>query len=159
MRQRAFPVTVALVPLLLLAGCGEGAVRAVPFDRSDEAACQDVAELWPTTVGPHEPRVTAVESPGVAAWGQDPPIVARCGKQPPTPTTDPCLDINGIDWVATELDDGWMFTTYGRDPALEILVPDREESPAMLLPAFEAAASVVPQDLGACSAPGDLPGS
>ena len=139
---------------LLVAACGDGAVRATPFEASDSPVCRSVADHWPTTVGSHEPRVTAVQTRGVAAWG-DPPIVARCGKQPPGPTTDQCLDVNGVDWILTELDDGAMFTTYGRDPALEVLVPDAYETSPLLLPAFGAAAEQIPQTLGRCSAVGD----
>lgn len=142
----------ALVTALLLVGCGEPAVKAVPFGESDSIACQAVAEHWPATVGPYEPRVTAVQSAGVAAWG-DPPIVARCGKQPLGPTTDPCIDVSGVDWVATELDDGGtMFTTYGRTPAIEVLVPAAYDAHPMLLPPFGEAAAQIPQTLGACSA-------
>jgi hypothetical protein len=152
-RAAATAGSAALAALLTVA-CGDGAVRAVPFEASDSALCQSVADHWPTTVGPHEPRVTAVQTRGVAAWG-DPPIVARCGKAPPPPTTDPCLDVNGVDWVLTELDDGAMFTTYGRDPAIEVLVPDVYQTSPLLLPAFGPAAEQVPQTLGRCTAVGD----
>ena len=148
--RRALPAATAALTLALV-GCGDDAVRAVPFDAADSEPCQQVARLWPATIGPYEARVTAVQSEGVAAWG-DPPIVARCGKAPPGPTTDPCIDVNGVDWVATPLDDGGtMFTTFGRDPALEVLVPAAYDSHPLLLPPFGAAAEAVPQTLGECS--------
>ena len=151
-RPRALTTALLLTVPLLVAGCGEQPVRAVPFGESDSIACQAVAAYWPQTVGPYEPRVTAVQSGGVAAWG-DPPIVARCGKQPPGPTTDPCVDVNGVDWVATTLDDGGtMFTTYGRSPALEVLVPAEYDAPSLLLPPFGPAAEQVQQTLGECTA-------
>ncbi|SOC55180.1 DUF3515 family protein [Ornithinimicrobium cerasi] len=127
-------------------------MRAVPFGESDSPACERVADSWPARVGNLEPRVTAVQSRGVAAWG-DPPIVARCGKAPLGPTEDPCIDINGVDWVATVLDDGGtMFTTYGRTPAVEVLVPADYETAPLWLPAFTDAASAIDQTLGRCSA-------
>lgn len=79
--------------------------------------------------------------------------MARCGKAPPGPTTDPCIDVNGIDWVATTLDDGGtMFTTYGREPAVEVLVPAVYEAPPLLLPPFGDAVATIPQTLGECTA-------
>lgn len=145
--SRLLPAALAC---LLLAACGDTPVRAVPFEQADSPACREVAAHWPQTVGDLTPRVTAVQSDAVAAWG-DPPIVARCGKQPPGPTTDQCIDVNGIDWVATELDDGTMFTTYGRSPAVEVLVPDAYDTAPLWLPAFTEAAGQVEQTLGHCS--------
>ncbi|MGD8148398.1 DUF3515 family protein [Ornithinimicrobium sp. Y1694] len=139
---------------IFLSACGESAVRATPFGESDSPACQAVAERWPATVGRLQPRVTAVESSGVAAWG-DPPIVARCGKQPPAPTTEQCIDINGVDWVATPLDDGGtMFTTYGRTPAIEVLVPANYDSHPLWLPPFGPAAEQLDQDRRCIASPG-----
>ena len=136
---------------LLLTGCGPGAVRAVPFGEADSPVCRQVAERWPDTVGRLGARVTAVQSPGVAAWG-DPPIVARCGKAPLGPTTDQCIDVDGVDWVATTLDDGGtMFTTFGRSPAVEVLVPADYDSPPLWLPPFRDAVEQIPQTLGECT--------
>ena len=141
---------LALLVVLSLSGCGPDPVRATPFGATDSPACQLVADHWPSVVGGLEPRVTAVQSRGVAAWG-DPPVVARCGKQPPGPTEDPCIDVSGVDWVATELEDGTMFTTYGRDPAVEVLVPSAYDTAPLWLPAFADAVSQVEQTLGECT--------
>lgn len=129
---------------LALAGCSS-AVRVTPFEGSATPQCQAVARAWPLTVGGQEPRVTAVQDVTVAAWG-DPPIIARCGKLPPGPTTDPCIDADGVDWVAVPREGGTEFTTYGRSPALEVLVPDDYATAPLLLPAFAEAARTVEQD-------------
>ena len=78
------------------------------------------------------------------AWG-DPPIIARCGVPPIGPTTDQCIDVSGIDWVAHRLTDGVRFTTYGRTPAIEVLVPSAYQPEPLLLPALGAAAAASPQ--------------
>ena len=72
-------------------------------------------------------------SQATVAWG-DPadPVVLRCGVTPPGPTTDRCVTADdgttSIDWLAVPGVDGaaptpWRFTTYGRSPAVEVLVP------------------------------------
>lgn len=66
------------------------------------------------------------------------------------PTTDPCLNVSGIDWVAHQLSDGVRFTTYGRSPAIEVLVPRAYAPEPLLLPAFGAAASAIPQGERQC---------
>ncbi|MDQ3382782.1 MAG: DUF3515 family protein [Actinomycetota bacterium] len=125
-------------------------MKVQPFEGSDTPVCREVADSWPVTVGGQPSRETAVQTRGVAAWG-DPAIIARCGAPVPGPTTDQCLDVEGVDWVADQLEDGVAFTTYGRDPAIEVLVPDAYEPEPLVLPAFGAAAQVVPQGDGRCS--------
>ena len=63
------------------------------------------------------------------AWGDpDGAVVLRCGVEPLGPTTEHCQTVEtpggaSVDWVVVEGDDGWTFTTYGREPAVELHVP------------------------------------
>ncbi|HKJ12273.1 MAG TPA: DUF3515 family protein [Ornithinimicrobium sp.] len=150
-RRPRLTLTAALVGLAVaLSGCSR-AVKVVPLEGADEdPVCAQVAAFWPDTVGGQPSRITAADSRTVAAWG-DPAIVARCGATPPGPTTDQCLDIEGVDWIAVPIDDGVRFTTYGRDPAIQVLVPQEYATEALVMPAFTAAADVVPQTLGSCT--------
>jgi hypothetical protein len=125
-------------------------VKVMPFDGAESPECHAVGARWPLEVGGAEQRETAVDSVTVAAWG-DPPIIARCGAVSPGPTTLQCLDINGVDWVMDELDDGVAFTTYGRNPAIEVLVPHVYDTPPLLLPAFTPAAETIAQGPSRCS--------
>ncbi|MGB3828462.1 MAG: hypothetical protein WA962_06750 [Ornithinimicrobium sp.] len=149
-RRQLRPLIGGCVLGLLTSGCST-AVKVVPFEGADALpACATVAQGWPDTVGGQPARVTAADSVTVAAWG-DPAIISRCGAPILGPTTDQCLDIAGVDWVAVQLDDGVRFTTFGRDPALEVLVPDAYTPEALLMPAFSPAAKSVEQTLGECS--------
>ncbi|MBA2695523.1 MAG: DUF3515 family protein [Ornithinimicrobium sp.] len=134
---------------LLSAGC-TSAVKVTPFEGADTGVCREVAAAWPATVAGEQSREVAVESETVAAWG-DPAIIARCGAPLLGPTTDQCLDIDGVDWVAEPLDDGVRFTTYGRHPAIQVLVPDAYAPEPLLMPAFAPTAQVVDQTGGRCS--------
>jgi Protein of unknown function (DUF3515) len=108
------------------------------------AACRSAAAHWPKTVGGLSRQPTSSSSDAVRAWG-DPAVIARCGLAPIGPTTDQCINVSGIDWVAHQLSDGVRFTTFGRTPAIEILVPSAYKPEPLLLPAFGAAASAIPQ--------------
>ena len=134
------PVAVLLVTGL--AGCSPTEVADPPA--ADSAACRSAAAHWPKTVGGQSLQPTSSSSDAVRAWG-DPAIIARCGVAPIGPTTDPCLAVSGIDWVAHQLTDGVRFTTYGRTPAIEVLVPSAYKPEPLLLPAFGVAASAIPQ--------------
>lgn len=137
-----------ILPLVLLAGLVAGcssSVKVEPFEQSDSQVCGVVADSWPPAVAGQPQRAdVAVQSQGVAAWG-DPPIIARCGAPMPEPTTDQCLDVDGVDWVALPLEDGVRFTTYGRDPAIQVLVPDAYAPEPLVLPAFGPAAETIEQ--------------
>lgn len=151
------PLLLALFAgALTVAGCSS-ALKIEPFPQADSAQCLQASALWPATVAQMPPQVVAVQTDSVAAWG-DPAIIARCGGTPPGPTTDTCYDIEGVHWIEIPLDDGWAFTTYGRDPAIEVLIPDLYSPPIFLLPAFNPAAETI-EATRFCSSTGDSGGS
>ncbi|MDQ2756039.1 MAG: DUF3515 domain-containing protein, partial [Actinomycetota bacterium] len=105
----------------------------------------------PATVSGLTPVTTSPSSPAVRAWG-DPAVVARCGVPEPGPSTD-CLSVDDVGWVVTVLSDGARFVTFGRSPALEVLVPSVHAAPGnegSLLPVFSAAARALPATGRAC---------
>jgi hypothetical protein len=53
--------------------------------------------------------------------------------------------------VATPLSDGTRFVTYGRAPALEVLIPKGDVPEGSLLPAFTAVAQALPETGHHCS--------
>lgn len=121
---------------------------AVP-ETANDPACAAAAAAWPERIDGHEHVETDPTSPAVRAWG-DPAIVARCGVPALAPTTDPCVAVNGVDWVAQDLSDGTRLTTYGRDPAIEVLVPQEYGSAAMIAVDFEKAAKALPENGHRC---------
>ena len=77
--------------------------------------------------------------------------MAICGYPPPAPSTLECLAVDGVDWLIQPRSDGVQFTTYGRSPAMDVLVPDRYAPQPLLLPAFTAAARSLPPTGRQCS--------
>ncbi len=116
---------------------------------ASDPACADLARSLPATVQRQGRVRTTSDSPAVAAWG-DPAIIWRCGVTPPGPTTDECIDVNGVDWVRQPLKDGSAFVTYGRDPAVEVLVPDAYAPEPLVLPPFSTVVAAVPQGEHRC---------
>lgn len=117
---------------LLVSGCSSS-VEVAPPNESDSPACADVA--WPETVSGHERVATSPEVPWAAAWG-DPAIIARCGIPALEPTALDCVAVDDVDWIVRELSDGTAMSSYGTDPALEVLVPDTYGPGPLLLPVF-----------------------
>lgn len=152
MHRRPRLITAAALAAIALAGCSSTVETAKP-DKASDPACARAAKKWPKTVAQGETREVSVDSPAVRAWG-DPAIIARCGLTSPGPTTDQCIDASGVDWVARDLKDGKAFVTYGREPAIEVLVPKDYAPEPLVLGAFAAAAKQIPQGEHKCTASG-----
>jgi len=79
----------------------------------------------PPVVGGLEVRGTT--SQATAAYGQESPIVVRCGVEPPGPTLNSCVAVDAQtgtqDWLVVKEDDQWRATSFGRSPAVEVLIP------------------------------------
>ena len=115
---------------------------------AEAPVCADA--VWPQHVA-DAPRVTTrPQSPAIAAWGS-PAIIARCGLPALAPTTDECVTVNGIDWVVRSLTDGSAATTFGRDPAIEVLAPARYGPVPLLLPVFADVAKSLPTNGRHCT--------
>ncbi|MGA4538353.1 hypothetical protein ACK6V0_24610, partial [Citrobacter braakii] len=67
----------------------------------------------------------------------------------PGPTTDRCISVDGIDWVIRDEDENWRITTYGRDPAVEVLFgKDQASSDTVMVGLSSAVAQIEPS--GGC---------
>lgn len=149
-------LSAALAALAVLAGCGSDTPSAAPAENAANPLCAKVAAQWPGTVGGKD-RVSIDVGNGqsagvtktVAAWG-DPAIIARCGVAAPGPSTD-CIEADDVDWVMSSLSDGKRFVTYGRVPAIEVLVPSAYSPEPLVLSAFDQAATQIPQNSHRCS--------
>lgn len=150
-RRRARAAAASSIALggLLLTACGGPVEVAVPV-AADAPACADVSEYWPDEIAGMSPTETDPDHPAVIAWG-DPAVIARCGMPALGPTENQCIVVNGVDWVAEDLGDGTKLTTFGREPAIEVLVPEEHGPGPLLLPAFEEAAKQLPTNDYACS--------
>ena len=133
--------------MLGVVACSDPATAAVPLALpagASSAPCQALEPWWPSQVGSLTARAVSVQSPAARAWG-DPAIVAICGYDPPAPSTLECVSVDGVDWLVQARSDGVQFTTYGRAPAMDVLIPARYAPQPLLLPAFGAAARTLPE--------------
>lgn len=138
--HRTAAALAAAVLLSALTGCSSAVDVTVPGAAS---ACGDVR--WPSTVSGMARVDTDPASPAVAAWG-DPAIVARCGVGAVGPTDVECIDVDGAGWIPETLSDGTRFTSFGTEPAVEVLVPSTYDPAPLLLPAFTAVAKALPRN-------------
>lgn len=125
-RPRRALAAALLVPLAAaLAGC-----QSVPMEPAPDAQnvdCAYVSLALPKTVDGLEQRLTNAQATG--AWGTPAHVLLRCGVTPPGPTDAQCVTVNGVDWIKDESEaPTYRFTTYGREPAVEVLIDASPES-------------------------------
>lgn len=152
LRQAALALMLPLASAALLAGCSQ----AVPFDPAPEASdpdCAAVVVRLPDTVAGLAERETNAQ--GTGAWGQPASVLLRCGVEPPGPTTDRCVSVDGVDWIIDESDaPTYLFTTYGRTPAVEVIVDNDVVSGTTAITDLSGAVGAIPPE-GGCVAVDD----
>ncbi|GAA1984015.1 hypothetical protein GCM10009718_21700 [Isoptericola halotolerans] len=114
------PAVALLVACTPMIGVEAGADAANPD-------CAPVMLALPDVVA-GDLEKTNTNAQATAAWGEPGAAVTlRCGVALPGPSAD-CQRIDSVegsvDWIVASADDGtWRFTTYGREPAVEVTVP------------------------------------
>lgn len=139
---------------VLLTGCA----AAVPLEPAADATnpgCAAVVVHLPTAVADQPERETNAQATG--AWGEPAAVLLHCGVTVPGPTTLPCLNVNGIDWIEDDADaPRYRYTTYGRDPAIEIVIDSEKVSGSTALVDLANAVSEVPA-ISQCVGADDVP--
>ncbi len=120
----------AAAAITLLGACSQ----PVPLEPAADATNPDCAEIivrLPDGIDEHAQRETNAQATG--AWGDPAAILLRCGVPVPGPSTLPCFTIKGVDWLRDSSEAPvYTFITYGRDPAVEVVIDgDRASSNAL----------------------------
>lgn len=113
---------LAIAPLLLalLSACAP-TVPLTPAADATNPQCAEVIVRLPKSVADQAIRQTDAQA--TSAWGDPAAVLLRCGVTPPGPTSTQCATVKNIDWL---VDDSkkpvYTFTTYGRVPAVQVVV-------------------------------------
>ncbi|MCU6482202.1 DUF3515 domain-containing protein [Arthrobacter sp. A2-55] len=134
--RRLRPAAVLALAAVAATGCSPVLeVKAAPA--AGNPGCATVLSHLPSSLAGLPRRATTGTS--TSAWGTPSGVVLRCGVAIPGPTTLPCGTVNEVDWIVSESGDTRTMTTYGRTPAIEVLmkVDDTQAGavPAQLGPA------------------------
>ena len=128
----------------MLTGCsGDVPMRAA--ENANDPACADVIVRLPDSVGGMERRTTNAQSTG--AWGEGAGVQLVCGIEPSGPTTDACINVNGVDWIR---DDSaapiFKFEAYGRNPGLAVYIDSEQSSGTDAIIDLSAVVQQLPQE-------------
>jgi hypothetical protein len=125
------------------AACSAAAVTVQPAPDAANPACAPMMVALPQFVADQPKRETT--SQATAAWGNPSQVILRCGVAVPGPTTDQCVTVNGVDWVLRQQDKTWTATTYGRNPATELVFDPEQVAESTILADMAGAAAKIPQ--------------
>lgn len=144
-------MSLRLLPALVCCGILALALTActptvnIPAAADAEATqCADVVVRLPEKVADQPRRET--DAQGTGAWGDPSAVILRCGVATPGPTTQECVSVNDVDWIVddSEAPKYYLFTTYGRTPAVEVKLDYDVVGGATTLADLSQAVSVIP---------------
>lgn len=168
LRWRVLAAALAPIALFVFSGCAP----TVPLNAAPDAAnpeCAEVIVRLPDAIADAAQRDASGDPAGVwlkretnaqgtGAWGNPAAILLRCGVTVPGPSTLLCVTLDGIDWLRDESQaPNFIFTTYGRDPAVEVIVNGDRASGTNTLVALAFAVGSIPAT-DACTNPDDVLG-
>ncbi|WP_245907339.1 DUF3515 family protein [Leucobacter massiliensis] len=143
LRACAAAAALAGAASLLTACAGDVPMDAAPG--ANDPACADVIVRLPSTVAELPKRTTNAQATG--AWGDPAAVQLQCGIEPSGPTTDSCVNVNGVDWI---IDDSaapiYRFEAYGRDPGLVVFVDSEQVSGTEAVLDLSAVVQLLPQE-------------
>jgi hypothetical protein len=131
MSSRRLPALAAAASLALaLAGCSPVVSMVPAADDANDPDCAAATVRMPDAISTYELRQTDAQA--TAAWGNPTVVLLYCGVPVPEVSDLPCVEIDDIFWLREEVPAGLAFTTYGRDPAIRVVIDvpeDVDESP------------------------------
>ena len=135
---------LAVLSATLLSGCASAVALPAAQDAIDPV-CASVVVALPDAVVDLPKRETNAQ--GTGAWGSPTSVVLRCGVAVPSPTSSlPCVLAGTVYWLRDGSNaPNYVFTTYGRDPAIEVVVEQKDGvSPGVVLFELQNAAAISP---------------
>lgn len=146
--RRARAVLVAGLIAVALAGCSPVVSMTPAAEHANDPGCAAAIVRLPDTLGDFALRQTDAQA--TAAWGEPTVALLYCGVPVPQASDLPCVKIEGLFWLREEVAAGLALTTYGRDPAVRLVVDADALSPGIALNQIANAVSYLPSNGREC---------
>ena len=137
--MRKFTLALAL---LSLTGCA-ATVNLEPAQDANDPACAEVSVRYPDEIGDLRQRYTNAQA--TTAYGDPAAVLVRCGLEPVFASTLPCVSAGEVDWLVDDADaPNFRFISFGRTPAVEVIVDSESASGITALESLSQAVSKLP---------------
>uniref|UniRef100_A0A942YAN0 DUF3515 family protein n=1 Tax=Neobacillus citreus TaxID=2833578 RepID=A0A942YAN0_9BACI len=138
-----------------LAGC-TNAVQVSAAPSANDAACAAAQVRLPETVG-QSFALRNTNAQSTAAWGDPAVALYHCGVAVPTVSDLPCFSKGSVDWIRDDRGDQIVYTTFGRSPAVQVVI-ESAKTTDQVLQDIGNAVSTLPEDGHECLDPSDVAG-
>lgn len=129
---------------LLLSGCTQSVVLE-PAEDANHPGCAEVMVRLPSEIGDLTQRYTTAQA--TSAWGEPAAIILRCGIAPVMVSELPCVTAGEVDWLVDDsAAPNFRFISFGRDPAIEVIVDSESASGISALEAVGLAVATNPAE-------------
>lgn len=122
-----------------LSGCAPVVSLAPAAEFANDPECAEAIVRMPDAISSYPLRQT--DAQGAAAWGEPTVVLLYCGVPVPEVSELPCVPVEGIFWLREEVDAGLAYTTYGRDPAVRVVIDPDAIGPGVVLDELSTAVS------------------
>ena len=140
---------VVAMAALSLGGCAT-TVSLTPAKGANEPDCAAVTVRLPDAVDGQQRRWTDAQATG--SWGDPTTVILTCGVDEPGPSTLPCQTVDGVDWIIDDSEaPSYRFTTFGREPAVEVYLDYDAVSGQATLADLATAVGTLPADGSVCT--------
>jgi len=146
-------LVLAAAVVVGLTGCTNAvAMQAAPS--ANAAACAGAQVRLPATVNSTlSLRNTSAQA--TAAWGSPAAVLYHCGVAVPTVSDLPCFAQGSVDWIRDDRGQNVVYTTFGRSPAVQVVIDTKRATPDALQDLGDAV-STLPKDGHRCLDPQDV---
>jgi hypothetical protein len=141
--MKPFALAVAIITAtVLLSGCAQS-VALQPATDATNVGCASIVVRLPDSVSGRlvDQLKRETNAQGTGAYGTPDSVLVRCGVEPPAPTAAlPCVLVGDVYWLRDATDEPtYIFTTYGREPATEVVIDSTYATPGVVLYDLEGA--------------------
>lgn len=131
-----------VLSLFLLPGCA-ATVNLEPAEYANDPACAEVSVRYPAQISDLDQRYTNAQA--TTAYGEPAAVLVRCGLEPVFASTLPCVTAADVDWLVDDsAAPNFRFISFGRTPAVEVVVDSQAASGITTLESLSQAVSRLP---------------
>lgn len=144
-RAAAAAAAPAIAVAMLLSGCSPTVPADAAADANDPACAEVISRVRTTLATLDDAPYRQTDAQGTAAWGDPASVLLTCGIDVPQASELPCVQVDGVYWLRNdERAPTYIFTTFGRDPAVDVAVDNDIRSTGIVLGDLTPAVSTLP---------------